>query len=153
MGSKTLAASLLGLLWTMSVLAETTTFSPTQGVEATLVLEGSTLNVAVKGEMHNESRTINFEALNELHVQIDDFNFDGAKDFAVWQLDDGMGTYDYYRVFIYQAKSGTFEELKPDCGDGFVNLRVDKKRKALLSTYWEMNIPKQCVTRFPKRKA
>ncbi|WP_439820323.1 XAC2610-related protein [Pseudomonas sp. HLG18] len=153
MRSKTLAASLLGLLWTMPVLAETTTFSPIKDVEATLVLEGSTLNVAVKGETHNESRTIDFQAVNELHVQVDDFNFDGVKDFAIWQLDDGMGTYHYYRVFIYQAKTGTFQELQPDCGDGFVNLRVDKKRKALLSTYWEMNIPKQCVTRFAKRKA
>ncbi|MDD1140165.1 hypothetical protein M5G22_21600 [Pseudomonas sp. TNT2022 ID233] len=153
MRSKTLAASLLGLLWTMPVLAETTTFSPTNGIEATLVLEGSTLNVAVKGETHNESRTIDFEAVNELHVQVDDFNFDGVKDFAIWQLDDGMGTYHYYRVFIYQARTGTFEELQPDCGDGFVNLRVDKNRKALLSTYWEMNIAKQCATRFAKRKA
>jgi len=153
MRSKTLAASLLGLLWTMPVLAETTTFSPIKDVEATLVLEGSTLNVAVKGETHNESRTIDFQAVNELHVQVDDFNFDGVKDFAIWQLDDGMGTYHYYRVFIYQAKTGTFQELQPDCGDGFVNLRVDKKRKALLSTYWEMNIAKQCVTRFAKRKA
>jgi hypothetical protein len=46
---KTLALSLLGLLWTIPSLAETATFSPTQGVEATLVLKGSTLNVAVKG--------------------------------------------------------------------------------------------------------
>ncbi|CAI8787289.1 XAC2610-related protein [Pseudomonas sp. IT-P260] len=153
MRSKALAASLLGLLWTMPVLAETTTFSPTQGVEATLVLEGSTLNVAVKSETHNESRTVDFEAVNELHMQFDDFNFDGAQDFAIWQLDDGMGTYHYYRVFIFQVKTGTFEELQPDCGDGFVNLRVDKKRKALLSTCWEMNIPKQCVIRFTKRKA
>ncbi|PNA08082.1 MULTISPECIES: XAC2610-related protein [unclassified Pseudomonas] len=153
MRSKTLAASLLGLLWTMPVLAETTTFSPTKDVEATLVLEGSTLNIAIRGETNNESRTIDFQAENELHVQVDDFNFDGVKDFAIWQLDDGMGTYDYYRVFIYQVKTGTFEELQPDCGDGFVNLRVDKKRKALLSTYWEMNIAKQCVTRFAKHKA
>ena len=153
MRSKTLAASLLGLLWTMPVLAETTTFSPTKGVEATLVLEGSTLNVAVKGETHNESRTVDFEAVNELHRQFDDFNFDGAQDFAIWQLNDGMGTYHYYRVFIYQVKTGTFEELQPDCGDGFVNLLVEKKRKALLSTYWEMNITKQCATRFAKSKA
>lgn len=150
---KTLALSLLGLLWTIPSLAETATFSPTQGVETTLVLKGSTLNVAVKGETHNKSRTVDFEAVNELHMQFDDFNFDGAQDFAIWQLDDGMGTYDYYRVFIYQARIGTFEELQPDCGDGFVNLRVDKKRKVLLSTYWEMNITKQCVTRFSKRKA
>ncbi|WP_085706710.1 hypothetical protein [Pseudomonas sp. B35(2017)] len=150
---KNLAVPLLGLMWAIPALAETTTFSPTKGVEATLVLEGSTLNVAVKSEAHNESWTINFEAENELHVQVDDFNFDGAQDFAVWQLDDGMGTYGYSRVFIYHAKSGTFEELQPDCGDGFINLRVDKKRKALLSTYWDMSIPKQCITRFAKRQA
>lgn len=150
---KNITLLLIFLMWTIPALAETTTFSPTQGIDATLVLEGSKLNIAVKSETHSESRTIDFEAENELHVQFDDFNFDGAKDFAVWQLDDGMGTYHYYRVFIYQVKTGTFEELQPDCGDGFVNLRVDKKRKALLSTYWEMNIPKQCVTRFNKRKA
>ena len=149
---KTLAVSLLGLMWTIPALAETTTISPAKGVDATLVLEGSKLNIAVKSEMHSESRTIDFEAENELHMQFDDFNFDGAQDFAIWQLDDGMGTYDYYRVFVYQAKTGTFEELQPDCGDGFVNLRVDSKRKALTSTYWEMNRPKQCIARFTKRK-
>mgnify|MGYP006192817231 CR=1 FL=1 len=149
---KTLTLSLLGLLWTVPAWAETTTFSPTQGVEATLVLEGSTLNVSVKIAAHSELKTIVFQAEKPLHMQIGDFNFDGMKDFSVWQIDDGMGTYHYYRVFIYQAKTGTFEELQPDCGDGFVNLRVDKKRKALLSTYWEMNIPKQCITRFTKRK-
>ena len=90
---KNLAVPLLGLMWTLQAFAETSTFSPTQGVEAALVLEGSTLNIAVKGETHNESRTIDFQAENELHVQVDDFNFDGAKDFAVRQLDDGMGTY------------------------------------------------------------
>lgn len=149
---KTLAISLIGLMWTIPASAETTTFSPTKGVEATLVLEGSTLNVAVNSQMHSESRTIDLEAENELHMQFDDFNFDGAKDFAIWQLDDGMGTYDYYRVFVYQAKTGVFKELQPDCGDGFVNLRVDKKRKVLLSTYWGMNGPDQCITRFTRRK-
>jgi hypothetical protein len=149
---KTLAVSLIGLMWTILALAETTKFSPTKGVEATLVLEGSTLNVAVKSETHSESRTIDFEAENELHVQFDDFNFDGAKDFAIWQLDDGMGTYDYYSVFVYHPKTGVFKELQPDCGYGFVNLRVDKKRKVLLSTYWGMNGPDQCITRFTRRK-
>lgn len=139
-------------MWTIPALAETAMFSPTKGVEATLVLEGSTLNVAVKSETHNESRTIDFEAENDLHMQFDDFNFDDAQDFAIWQLDDGMGTYDYYRVFVYQPKTGAFKELQPDCGDGFVNLRVDKKRKVLLSTYWGMNGPDQCITRFTKRK-
>lgn len=150
---KTLVISLLALLWTISVWAETTTFSPAKGVEATLILEGSTLNVAVKNAAHSESQTIDFQAEKPLHMQIGDFYFDGMKDFSVWQIDDGMSTYSYFRVFIYQPETNRFKEAKPDCGDGFVNLRVDKKRKALLSTYWGMNGPEQCITRFTKRRA
>lgn len=147
-----LAVSLLGLLWTTPVFAEVTTFSPTENVEATLVLDGSTLTVAVKRNAHSNSRTIDFQSENKLHIQIDDFNFDGTKDFAVWQIDDGMGTYGFHRIFVYQPTAGTFQELRPDCGDGFVNLRIESKRKVLISTYWGMNVPKQCVTRFPKRR-
>jgi hypothetical protein len=150
---KYLAISLLVLPWTAPVFAEVTTFSPTQGAEVTLTLEGSSLALSVTNDGHSESRTITFEAESELRVQIDDFNFDGVKDFAIWQVDDGMSTYNIHRIFVYQPKTGTFQELQPDCGDGFVNLRVDGKRKALISTYWEMNVPKQCTTRFAKRKA
>lgn len=150
---KLLAGLLLGLLWTVSAHAEVTTFNPTQGIEVTLKLEGSSLAFSVTSDAHSESRTITFEAESELRVQIDDFNFDGVKDFAIWQVDDGMGTYNIHRIFVYQPKTGTFQELQPDCGDGFVNLRVDGKRKALVSIYWEMNVPKQCTTRFAKRKA
>ncbi|WP_338401018.1 XAC2610-related protein [Pseudomonas chlororaphis] len=146
----TLAIPLSGLLWTFTAFAEVTTFSPATNVETTLVLDGSTLRVAVKSEAHSESRAIEFEALNELHVQIDDFNFDGMKDFAVWQIDDGMGIYHIHRVFVFQPQTGFFEELQPDCGDGFVNLRIEKNSKALISTYWTMNVAKQCVTRFPR---
>ncbi|CAH0147127.1 hypothetical protein ABH908_006209 [Pseudomonas frederiksbergensis] len=150
---KLLSGLLLGLLWMVSAHAEVTTFSPTQGAEVTLTLEGSSLALSVTNDGHSESRTITFEAESELRVQIDDFNFDGVKDFAIWQVDDGMSTYNIHRIFVYQPKTGTFQELQPDCGDGFVNLRVDGKRKALISTYWEMNVPKQCTTRFAKRKA
>lgn len=150
---KLLAGPLLGLLWIVSAHAEVTTFNPTPGIEVTLKLEGSSLAFSVTSDAHSESRTITFEAESELRVQIDDFNFDGVKDFSIWQVDDGMGTYNIHRIFVYQPKTGTFQELQPDCGDGFVNLRVDGKRKALISTYWEMNVPKQCTTRFAKRKA
>jgi hypothetical protein len=149
---KLLAGPLLGLLWIVSAHAEVTTFNPTPGIEVTLKLEGSSLAFSVTSDAHSESRTIDFQSENELHVQIDDFNFDGAKDFAVWQIDDGMGTYDFHRIFVYQPTTGTFQELRPDCGDGFVNLRIESKRKMLVSTYWEMNVPKQCVTRFSKRR-
>lgn len=143
-----LAISLFSLLWTAPVFAEATTFSPTKNVEATLVLEGSMSTVAVKNDIHSESRTIAFQAENELHVQIDDFNFDGVNDFAVWQIDDGMGTYTIHRIFVYQPEAGLFKELTPACGDDFVNLRIERDKRTLLSTYWEMNEPKLCVTIF-----
>ncbi|MGE8183700.1 XAC2610-related protein [Pseudomonas mandelii] len=143
-----LAISLLSLLWTAPVFAEATIFSPTKNVQATLVLEDSMLTVAVKSDAYNESRTIAFKAENELHVEIDDFNFDGAKDFSVWQIDDGMGTYTIHRIFIYESEVGVFNELTPACGDDFANLRVERDKKTLLSTYWEINEPKLCVTNF-----
>jgi hypothetical protein len=145
---KYLAISLLVLPWTAPVFAEVTTFSPIKNAEATLVLEGSMLTVVVKSDAHSESRTIAFQAENELHVQIDDFNFDGAKDFAVWQFDDGMGTYTIHRIFVYQPEAAFFKELNSDCGDDFFNLRVEREKRALLSTYWEMNEPKLCSTNF-----
>jgi len=143
---------LFGLCWMASAHAEVSAFSPTPGTEVTLTSEGSSLAVSVTTDGLSESRTITFEAESELRMQLDDFNFDGIKDFAVWQVDDGMGTYNIHRIFVYQPKTGNFQELHPDCGDGFVNLHVDGKHKALISTYWEMNVPKQCTTRFAKRK-
>jgi hypothetical protein len=141
-----LVSSLLGLLWTVPVFAEVTTFSPIKNVEVSLELEGSALRVVVKSDAHSESKTIAFQAENELHVQIDDFNFDGAEDFAVWQIDGGMGTYTIHRIFVYQSEAFFFKELTPACGDDFANLRVERDKRALLSTYWEMNEPKLCVT-------
>lgn len=108
-----LALSLLGSLWTIPVFAEVTTFSPTDNVEATLVLDGPTLTVAVKRDARSESRTIDFQSENELHVKIDDFNFDGAKDFAVWQIDDGMGTYDFHRVLFINPQQEPSRSYNP----------------------------------------
>lgn len=149
---KNVAVLLFGLLCSAPVFAEVTTFSPTKNVETTLVVDGSTVKITVNRDAHSQSRTIEFEALNKLHVNIDDYNFDGMKDFSIRQTDDGMGTYTVDRVFVYQPQTGSFQELRPDCGDGFANLRIESKRRALISTYWALNEPKQCVTRFPKRR-
>lgn len=65
---------------------------------------------------------------------------------AVWQINDGMGTYTIHRIFVYQPEAAFFKELNPDCGDDFVNLRVEREKRALFSTYWEMNEPKLCST-------
>ncbi|ATE75019.1 hypothetical protein AF70_00035670 [Pseudomonas sp. KD5] len=145
-----LGLALFGLLGSASAGAEVTSFNPVKNVEAMLEVNGPKVKVTVQVDAR-EPRTIDFAAEKSLHVAIDDFNFDGMKDFSVWQIDDGMGTYTIHRIFIYRPKTADFEEVQPDCGDGFVNLRVDKKRKVLLSTYWGMDGPQSCVTRFHKR--
>jgi hypothetical protein len=150
MSRVSLGLALFGVLESASAgaEAEATSFSPVKNVEVMLEVSGPKVTVQVDAR---ESRTIDFSAEKSLHVAIDDFNFDGMKDFSVWQIDDGMGTYTIHRIFIYRPKTADFEEVQPDCGDGFVNLRVDKKRNVLLSTYWGMDGPQSCVTRFHKR--
>jgi len=65
-------------------------------------------------------------------------------------IDDGMGNFLISRVFVYSSKSKDFEELIPDCGEQFLNLRLDKKNKSLISTYYKDNIPTLCETLPPK---
>ncbi|ECC1695556.1 hypothetical protein DPB93_17910 [Salmonella enterica subsp. salamae] len=83
---------------------------------------------------------------NIIRVTHDDYNFDGKEDFAIWYTDDGMGTYDIYRVFIYVEKVDDFKEIKPACGDDFMNLTLNKKRRELISMYYADNEPQRCIT-------
>lgn len=69
---------------------------------------------------------------------------------SVWKVDDGMGTHTISKIFNYQPENGSFKELHLDCGDRFVNLPIERERKTLISTYWEMNKPKACMTKFPQ---
>lgn len=131
-----------------STVSQIATFKPVEKVEAVVTQDGSTFTVSVKSDVLAKTKITTFEALNDLHVQIDDFNFDGMKDFAVWHVDDGMGTYTVHRIFVYQPEAGFFKELTPACGDDFANLRLERDKRTLLSTFWEMNEPKLCVTSF-----
>jgi hypothetical protein len=56
-----------------------------------------------------------------------DYNFDGYKDFSVSHIDDGMGTYTIYDVFLYSPKGNGFVAVLPRCGDMFNNILVNKK--------------------------
>ncbi|WP_303745268.1 XAC2610-related protein, partial [Enterobacter hormaechei] len=68
------------------------------------------------------------------HVTLEDYNRDGYKDFSVWHLDEGMGTYKIYRLFIFSPPEGKFKEIKPGCGDDFVNIRIDGDN--LINTFY-----------------
>ncbi|MEN2401395.1 hypothetical protein GKZ90_0016515 [Flavobacterium sp. MC2016-06] len=75
----------------------------------------------------------------EMHVAIEDYNFDGYKDFSVYRLDDGMGVYTIYQIFIYNPTNGKFKALQipvncnPEC-DEFCDVQINPKKKTLQSS-------------------
>ncbi len=75
----------------------------------------------------------------ETYFAIADYNFDGYKDFSCCHIDDGMGVYTVYQIFIYNPKTNLFNELQipykvyPNC-EMFCDVKLDKKRKRLLSS-------------------
>ncbi|WP_350437369.1 XAC2610-related protein [Pseudocitrobacter faecalis] len=76
------------------------------------------------------------------HITFEDYNRDGYKDFSIWHLDEGMGTYKIYRLFIFSPPDKNFKEIKPTCGDDFVNLRIEGHD--LINMIYDDNIPKPC---------
>ncbi|MBP5114603.1 hypothetical protein HUS85_01900 [Pseudomonas protegens] len=153
MNTKKAILAALAVFVCVSIQAQSLKFNPNKESEVKLSWSGSSLNVNVKNNGHHKINDFIFETDKKLHIKLDDFNFDGLEDFAVWHTDDGMGTYTIFRVFVYDAKKGEFTENFPSCGDEFINLIIDKKNKSLNSTYYEDNIPKQCVTTLPAKAA
>lgn len=76
---------------------------------------------------------------NNIYVKYSDYNFDGKEDFVIWYIDDGMGIYDIYRVFFYFEKVVDFKEIKLLCGDDFINLNLNKKKREFISLYYFYN--------------
>ncbi|MCE1969150.1 hypothetical protein LWT57_03885 [Enterobacter cloacae] len=77
------------------------------------------------------------------HLAFEDYNRDGYKDLNVWHLDEGMGTYKIHRLFIFSLHEGKFKEIKPRCGDDFVNIRIDGDN--LINTFYDDNASKSCA--------
>lgn len=137
----------------VSIQAQSLRFNPDKKSEVKLLWNGSGFDVDVNDNGRHKVSEFAFETDKRLHVKLDDFNFDGVGDFAVWHTDDEMGFYKVFRVFVYDAKKGVFMESFSSCGGEFINLTIDKQNKSLNSTYYEDNIPKQCVTKLPTKAA
>ncbi len=81
------------------------------------------------------------------HIKVGDYNFDGALDFCISYVDEGKRTYTINRIFIFSKSTMTFEEIFPNCGDEFINLKVDVARRRLISTYSLGNVAMRCSTK------
>ena len=111
-----------------------TVFTPARGLKATLSVREQQVELTVTGPRGRSSETLPFETEQPLRIKVDDYNFDGHKDFSVSHVDDGKGTYDLYDIYVYAPKTGKFERLAPTCGEDFINVRLDRKRRALINT-------------------
>ncbi|NIE66065.1 hypothetical protein [Burkholderia sp. Ax-1719] len=123
-------------------------FHPVNGTNVAVSVADSKVSYVIADEKGEVDKSIDIDTESKLHLSIGDYRFDGTKGFAVSYLDEGMGIYEISRVFYYSRKLRSFEELSPACGDEFLNLKVDSKKKVLISTYFTQNEPKTCVTRF-----
>lgn len=128
-------------------------FNPAGGTAAVVVVKNQVIEVKTvrSWEEKNEAISLNVGADTSVHIEIKDYHFDGALDYSVWYWDEGKGTYTIHRIFLFSKKRATFKEYFPDCGDEFVNLKVDETRRRLISTYFKNNVATLCTTK-PSRK-
>jgi len=134
-----------------SVASElTASFQPCPNVAVDVTVSKLSVDYAVAISGAERTKSVRLDIETQPHLELNDFNFDGLQDFAVWYLDEGMGKYTIHRVFIYDTKSNDFVEAAPRCGDEFLNLRVDKIKHKLISTYYINTRPKSCSTRLQK---
>ncbi|WP_213301399.1 hypothetical protein [Paraburkholderia sacchari] len=128
------------------------TFTPSPGIVAVIEIKDSNLTWKLSGKNGARQGEVSLDTEKTSSIEIGSYDFSGRLGFLVLHIDDGMGTYEVYRVFTFSPSSNEFVERFPSCGDEFDNLKVDKKRRYLTSTYWDRNIPKRCVTRLTIEK-
>lgn len=94
-------------------------------------------------QVNIERIDVSFDKKN--HISFEDYNHDGYRDFSIWHMDEGMGIYKIYRLFIFFPGDKQFKEIKPSCGDEFVNIRVE--RDTLVNVIYDGNTHKSCYIR------
>lgn len=141
-------ALLFGIAFQAAADNAVVSFSPLKGVDAVIEVHGSRVDLVVT-RLHIAMRdTIEVETEKTLRVVVEDYNFDGYSDFSVSHTDDGMGSYEISEVFTYSANEGKFIRLAPTCGEEFVNLRIEKKKRRLLNTYTQGNRFRTCAMQY-----
>jgi hypothetical protein len=123
-------------------------FPPIVGVMAEISIHDQSVNLTVTNGSSATQQTIQIETEKALKISTEDYNFDGVQDFAISHLDDGMGTYTIYQIYVFSAKNRKFEVLQPKCGDEFINVSISRKNRTLINSYFSGNQMKTCSIKF-----
>jgi hypothetical protein len=127
---------------------EPVVFMPKLGIRATVVVKGAEAEYEVTDRYVKNVGATAMQTEKKVNVTIADYNFDGYKDFSLSHIDDGMGTYTKFRIFVYSPKASNFVELVPECGGEFINVvRSDKKRR-LTNSYFVDHQMKSCNKKY-----
>lgn len=139
---------LFGISSSFICLATSLEFNVIKGIKASITwVDNKKVEYEITGSDRVAKRGYyDVDTENNIHVKYGDYNFDGKEDFVIWYTDDGMGIYDIYRVFLYSEKVADFKEIKPSCGDDFINLNLNKKKRELISMYYSHNEAQRCIT-------
>ncbi|MEE1948730.1 hypothetical protein V0R48_07085 [Pseudomonas alcaligenes] len=141
------ALMLLFLINTSALACEQNlNFSPNKGIEIEAYTKEQTLLYKIVTSENINSHKIKFDTDKKISIAIKDFNFDDHLDMSISHLDDGMGVFTVSRVFIYSPAKKDFYEIFPNCGEQFLNLRIDADNRKLISSYFNNNIPTTCET-------
>ncbi|MGU7770650.1 hypothetical protein ACV229_10770 [Burkholderia sp. MR1-5-21] len=122
-------------------------FSPDVGVEANVEIKGGDLLWGVNYFGGSAQGHITLDVDRPVHIAIGDYDFSGRRGFLVWYIDEGMGVHKIYRVFTFSPMRRGFVERFSACGDEFIDLRVEKEGRRLISSYYDEGVPKICITR------
>lgn len=123
-------------------------FSPEKGIHAEITGKGQQVLVTLKVGLIATTDKIFVETERPLALAIEDYNFDGRKDFSISHIDDGMGSYTVYQIYLYIPSKRTFAPMEPKCGDQFINIRVSKKHRKLTNSYFSDNVLKTCDEKY-----
>ena len=118
------------------------------GISAKVEVDSQNIFISIKEKNDVIFQKIVTDIQKKITLHSEDYNFDGFDDFSFSYFDEGQGTFFISRVFLYSPSDKGFYEIHPACGDEFINLKVDKKSKTLISVFFKENSPRLCKTKF-----
>ena len=128
---------------------EPISFSPKPGTVVHLSVNQNAVTVTLISGAATTVERIDIETEKKVTARVADYNFDGYQDFSLSHLDDGMGTYRIYQIYVFSPAEKKFVQLKPSCGDEFINVTLSKpEQRRLFNSYFSDNGLKTCAVTY-----